>query len=355
MRKKYITAIAATMFMSLASITSFAATKITSAEVTIEGDFEEGTSDNDVTVTETSSKYDVATAKLQNKPKKSSEGWQSGEKPKIKVTLKTKGKNYEWGDVNSGSIDVEGLDGTVSNVSKSGNKLSFVYTLDAIGSSDYDGDLDVSSVSISDGTVYWDEAEDAGKYEVKLYRGSKLLKTQTTSQEEYDFSNMFTQSGTYKAKVRAIKGSHKGSWVESDECTVTSDEASEIRSEYNENKKTTTSDSSDSDSSSTGKGPSVPKESETENTNDSFGPTVGGDATNSETANGEATAPQSQWVQVQDTWFYYEPATNTFAMNQYINGLDGKTYYVGSTGAMLANSYTPDFQHYCGADGALVF
>ncbi len=349
MRKKHITAIAATMFMSLASITSFAATKITSAEVTIDGSFEEGTSDNDVTVTETSAKYDVQTAKVQNNKKN---GWESGDKPKIKITLKSK-KNYEWGDINSGSIDVEGLDGSVGNVSKSGNKLTFVYTLDAIGSDDYDGDLDVSNVSISDGTVYWDGAEDASKFEVKLYRGSKLLKTQTTSQDEYDFSNMFTQSGTYKAKVRGIKGSsHKGSWVESDEFTVTSDEASEIRSEYNENKKATSSDSSDSDSSSTGKKcPSVPKESETENTNATFGPSVGG-----ETANGEsASAPQSQWVQVVNTWFYYDPATNSFATNQYINGLDGKTYYVGPTGAMLASSYTPDFQHYCGADGALVF
>ncbi len=348
-KKNLFTVLAATIFMSFATITSFAATKITSAEITINGDFEEGTSDNDISVTKSSSKYEIQSAKVTNTPK---DGWESGDKPKIKIILKSK-KNYEW-DVNSGSIDVEGMDGSVSNVSKSGKKLSFVFTAEEIGGDSYDGDLQVSNVGFTDGTVFWDGAEDAAKYEVKLYRGSKLLKTQTTSNDEYDFSNLFTQSGTYKAKVRGVKGSHKGQWVETEDYTVSSDDASEIREDYrsSNNNSSSSSESSDSDNSSNGKGPSVPSGDVADINNTTFGPTVGDDTNNAQTT---STVPENQWVQFNNIWYYYQPATNTFALNQFITGRDGKNYYVGADGAMLVNSFTPDFLHYCGADGALVF
>ena len=346
MKKTWLAALATSALMALAPMTVFAATKLTSASITIEGSFEEGTKENEVSVSEDSAQYDVVTAKVTNTPK---DGWEVGDKPKIKVTLKCK-KNYEW-NAKAGSIDVEGMDGTVSNVSNSGKKLTFTFTADDIGEDSYDGDLNVSSVSVEDGIVSWDAAEDATKYEVKLYRGSKLLKTQKTSAEEYDFSDQFTQSGTYSAKVRAIKGNHKGSYTQSDEYTVTSEEASEIRADYketSEKKKSSASQSNNSGEVSSTNGPSVPKDAPaTEET----GPSPA-DAINGATA---AEVSTDKWMDINGTWYYYQAATNTFAVNQYINGADGKTYYVDATGAMLANSYTPDLMQFCGADGALMF
>ena len=76
-----------------------------------------------------------------------------------------------------------------------------------------------------------DDAEDAKKYEVRLYRnGSSVTSVKTTSNTDYNFSDEFTRSGDYYFRVRAVRNSsNKGTWEESEELSVTSSEAREIR------------------------------------------------------------------------------------------------------------------------------
>ena len=82
-----------------------------------------------------------------------------------------------------------------------------------------------------DGTASWEEPEDAKRYEVRLYRdGSSISSAISTTDTSYNFASYFTRSGDYTFKVRAIyNSSNKGDWEESDELSVSSSEARDIR------------------------------------------------------------------------------------------------------------------------------
>lgn len=68
-------------------------------------------------------------------------------------------------------------------------------------------------------------------YEVRLYRdGSSISSAISTTDTSYNFASYFTGSGDYTFKVRAIyNSSNKGDWEESDELSVSSSEARDIR------------------------------------------------------------------------------------------------------------------------------
>lgn len=56
--------------------------------------------------------------------------------------------------------------------------------------------------------------------------------TVTTEKLTYNFSGHFSGAGTYQFRVRAVRGEYdEGSWAESDERTVSDEEAARIRSQ----------------------------------------------------------------------------------------------------------------------------
>lgn len=226
-------AIAVVLGMTV-SMTSMAATgtKITSISLKISSDIEAGSSDSDVEVTASSSKYSVEDTEVTNEP---DDEWEDGDKPKLKVTLEAEEDYYFPSGFSKSSVSLSGSEGTVSSVSRSGSDSLIVYiTLDKLedGRSVYDLDVSDLEWDESSGTAYWEACKDANKYEVRLYRGSSAVTSvTTTTSDSYDFSGSITTSGTYTFKVRGVyNSSNKGSWEESDSWYVSSEEVEDIYS-----------------------------------------------------------------------------------------------------------------------------
>lgn len=354
-------------------LTALADTSIDSVSLDISSEIVPGDDNNDVDVSTDSSRYDVDDVEVTNEP---SSDWDEGDEPKIRVTLAAENDYYFKSSFSKSDVDLSGDDAEVTSVSRSRDELRISIRLAELEDEDYDGDydLDVSGLEWDDydGTAYWDDAEDAKKYEVRLYRnGSSITSVKTTSDTDYDFSDEFTRSGDYYFRVRAVRNSsNKGTWEESDELSVTSSEAREIRENGG---------SSSSSGPSGSGGPGV----------SSGGP---GGASNSGAwlwdsnvgrwwyCNADKTYPVSKWQYIGNSWFYFDAQgymvtgwqfinnswyymdSNGYMLTgwQFINGrwyylhnpngnmitgwvlTNGLWYYCDASGAMLTNTYTPD-------------
>lgn len=320
--------------LSMIPFTAMAATNISSVSLTIDSGIEVGDDNTDVDITSNSSLYSVDSYKVTNKP---SDAWEEGDNPKLKITLELENSSrYNW-NVTKSKVSISGDDGTVTSVSKSGSHLYIYYTMDDLedddtSSSDYD--LQVSDLEWDEdaGTAYWNSDGEAKKYELKLYRGDKLVKSVTTSNEYYNFASYFTTSGDYQFKVRGVyNSSNKGSWESSDSFYVTSSEASEIRSS-----------SSSSTSSYSSTGPSA----STSNTAQWIKDSVGWWYRN---ANGTYTT--NGWQYINGYWYYFNNSGYMATGWQYINGY---WYYLDPTnGNMWFSTITPD-GYTLNADGVWV-
>ena len=234
---KELTALTSAICMlSVPNTTALATTgtKINSVPLSIESEIEAGDTDSDVTVSTSSSKFDIDDVVITNEP---SDEWDDGDKPKLKITLYADDDYYFASGFSKSSVSLSGSDGTVTSVSRSSSDTLIVYvTLD---DDDSDHDLDVSGLEWdeSDGTASWEESDDAKKYEVRLYRGSSAVTSVlTTTSTSYDFSSYITKNGYYTFKVRGVYNtSNKGSWEESDSWYVSSSEAQEISSSGSSN------------------------------------------------------------------------------------------------------------------------
>lgn len=297
-----------------ATTTALAATgrKISSVPLSIESEIEVGDTDSDVTVFTSSSKFDVDDVVVTNEP---SDEWDDGDKPKLKITLYADDDYYFASGFSKSSVSLSGSDGTVTSVSRSSGDTLIVYvTLDALDDDDSDYDLDVSGLEWdeSDGTAFWEESDDAKKYEVRLYRGSSAVTSVlTTTSIGYDFSSYITKSGYYTFKVRGVYNtSNKGSWEESSSWYVSSSEAQEISS----SSKSTPS----SNTASSGTGAWLKDD-------------VG-------------------WQYIDNLWHYFDE--NGYMKTGWILYKDA-WYYCGESGAMLVNATTPD-GYYVNGDGVWV-
>jgi len=313
--------------LSVIPITALAATgtQISSVSLYIASEIEAGESGSDVSVTSSSSRFSINDVEVTNIP---DEEWKDGNKPKLKVTLEAEGDYYFASGFSKSSVSLSGSDGTVSSVSRSSSKLIVYITLDALEDDESDHELAVSNLEWDEGngTGFWDECEDANKYEVRLYRGSNAVTSVlTTTNTSYDFSSYMTNSGNYSFKVRGVyNSSNKGSWEESDSWYVSSDVAEEI--------------SSKSSSSVSGPGSS---------------PGTGAwlkDSTGWWYCNADKSYTVSNWQYIDDCWYYFNGSG--YMVTGWVNW-NSIWYYCGEGGAMLINTTTPDgFE--VGSDGAWI-
>lgn len=339
--KKLSAALISASMIAAMSIPVYAAdsrTSISSVSINVETDLSIGSTSSDVSVTTSSSLYDVYSATITNVP---SDGWDADDNPKVQIKLELDDDDsYKW-NISKSTVYVTGDSGSVTSVSGGSGHgyLTIVYTLDDLDEV-YDDWSDSLDLNIDDaywqtayGIADWSAAESAKKYEVKLYRGSSILTTVTTTNTYYSFANYFTQSGTYTYKVRAIyTSSYKGSWEESTDLYVTESEASAIKSTYNASTNSTTSSSSSSYTSSL------------------TGTTVYGSTSY---ANSPADSTGGQWIQDANGW-WYKNADGSWTSNgwQLING---KYYFFNSHGYMKTGwIYWNSQYYYCGADGAML-
>ena len=378
-KKMATTALISAMTMtSLTSIPAFAATsKITSAKVTVEAEFTIDEKDYTLNADTDSSKYNVDSCTLTSSVP--SKGWSDSSNPKIKIVLQAE-DNYKWDTkIDKNDVTIDGVEGEVKSVKASNKKLTINYTITGIedDGSDNSGDYDLSVYNLgwdeAIGQAYWDGSEDAKKYEVKLYRGSTLVATKTTTNTEYNFGNLFDKSGKYTFKVRAFHGNKKGTVETSDELELDSDEAKEIRENYEENKSSSSGPSKDTSSQqaadaangSTGPtvGGNIVANDPSKNT---FGPSVGGATANAAavqqgindnvkaamaegnyTNNGLNTAnavpANGTWTQQNGIW-KFQLTDGSFATSwQYING---QWYFFDNNGNMYQGSVCLNNQWY---------
>ena len=325
---KELTALTSAICMlSVPNTTALAATgtKINSVPLSIESEIEAGDTDSDVTVSTSSSKFDIDDVVITNEP---SDEWDDGDKPKLKITLYADDDYYFASGFSKSSVSLSGSDGTVTSVSRSSSDTLIVYvTLDALDDDDSDHDLDVSGLEWdeSDGTASWEESDDAKKYEVRLYRGSSAVTSVlTTTSTSYDFSSYITKNGYYTFKVRGVYNtSTKGSWEESDSWYVSSSEAQEISSSGSSNGNTP------SNTTSSGTGAWLK------------------DNTGWWYCNADRSYTTNGWQYIDNLWYCFDE--NGYMKTGWILYKDA-WYYCGESGAMLVNTTTPD-GYYVNGDG----
>lgn len=130
--------------------------------------------------------------------------WERGSTPVVRVELTAKEDHY-FGSMSKSKITISGLRGEYksSKVLDGGAGLQIDIKLRKVS-----GELGDIEENYWDGrTATWTDIDDADKYEVKLYRGSRTVTTVTTTSDSYNLYPYMTNSGDYTFKVRAISNS----------------------------------------------------------------------------------------------------------------------------------------------------
>lgn len=346
MMRKICAAMMAAAMTAVMSISVFAAANydvIDSVSLDINSYIEAGESDGEVSVRTNTAGCEISKISVTNEPDNE---WDEGDKPKVTIVLEvTDPDEYRFDTTwKKADVELDMEDAVVSSVSdsNSGRKLTIKVTLPKL---EYDEEFLASALEIEDvrwdegsGIAEWEENSYAKRYEVKIYRnGSSVGGTLRTTDSEYDLSEYFTKKGDYYFKVRAVRSSSvAGSWYESDEIYVDSDEAEDIR----ENGGSSFSSSGSSSGSSFG-GPGVSKPEGAWLKNE-----IGW-----WWCNADRTYPASVWKYINNKWYYFN-AAGYCVQNDWVK-TNNIWYYCGPDGDMWTNRWTPD-GYYVNNDGAWV-
>ena len=281
--------------------------------------------------------------------------WEASDRPKVKLIVLAD-EEYEFAsDFSEDSVEILDGAGTVTKVERDGDQTLYVYATmrrisdlndkfsedDEEYDEDYDEyedddtwyDLEVSGAGWDDqegGIAYWDEMDDARRYQLKLYIDDKLYESDLLSEEaSYDFSEYFTEGGSYYYKVRAVRGNKRGSWCVSDVLEVSDSEAEQI---YRNGGWQGDEDWID-DNSGPGADPA----------GSAVSPTEGAwlkDAVGYWWCNPDKTYPVNSWKLIGGKWYYFNE--RGYCMENAWILTDNQYYYCGQDGAMLTDTVTPD-------------
>ena len=142
---KELTALTSAICMlSVPNTTVLAATgtKINSVPLSIESEIEAWDTDSDVTVSTSSSEFDIDDVVITNEP---SDEWDDGDKPKLKIILYADDDYYFASGFSKSGVSLSGSDGTVTSVSRSSSDT------EENGQSYISEGTDESAVLVSDG------------------------------------------------------------------------------------------------------------------------------------------------------------------------------------------------------------
>lgn len=171
-------------------------------------------------------KYDIEKVEWTREP---SDGeWELGDSPKFKVTLYAVDDYYFSGSYGSSKVSVDGGE-FLGATRKDRDTLVVSIGLKTVGG-ELEEPYDSYWSDTTRGLARWEKVDHAGGYELRLYRGSSLIKTITNlkgnSAECYPY---MTEAGTYSFRVRAIasestKNVKDSSWADSDDLYIEQNE-----------------------------------------------------------------------------------------------------------------------------------
>lgn len=211
-RLKRLTAgITAAMLVCMGSMPAYGATtKVSSISLVVDSEIKVGDEYNidDVTIETKSDKYVIGDMEFENDGYE----WGATDTPVIKVYVEANDGYYL--SVTAKNIKIKGAEYASGKKVDSKTMLltlrlpSLSQSLGEIGSVRWD----------SNSAGSWDEAYNAGLYEVRLYRDGKTVKSIQAAETSINFASMMLKEGNYTFKVRAVnkvKADVKSEWVES--------------------------------------------------------------------------------------------------------------------------------------------
>lgn len=331
-RKAVTALLTASMLAGMTSIPAFASsrTQIESVEISISYDLASGMEKTDIDVDSESEGVDsVSVSSVTNA--------EYGKKPKATIRVKAD-SDYSFSGLTKSSVTMTGDTCTVTKVKANVSTMTVTVTLPKIGSTSETA-LEIDDVSWGDdedGEVDWEASDDADKYEVKLMRGSSSKETVTTTNTKYNFRSEIRKygEGTYTVKVRAVAGTYKGDWTESDEWEVDEDTLDDLGGSIS---------GSSSSSSDYYTGPGASSSS-------SSGAWLR-DSTGWWYCNADRSYTTNNWQQINGKWYYF---------NQYGYMQTGwlqspysqKWYWLDPTyGYMVTSSWVDNGKYYVDANG----
>ena len=341
--------LSAAMLLGFSGV-SFAATskeQITDVTVSISYELSNGMTKSDIDADCTNDGVDTVTVS-------SVTNNEYGKKPKVTIKLKAD-SDYTFKGISKSDVTITGDDATLTKVSSGTSSVTLTLTLPKIGTTD-ETSLEISDVSWGeddDGRVEWEQADDADKYEVRLLRGTSTRETVTTTGTDYNFRSAIRSNGkgTYRVKVRAMAGSYKGSWTESDDFEVDEDVLDDLGGKSSSRSSSNSSsssgnNSSNSGSSSYGSGPSNGGSSKGAWLKDSNGWWY---------CNADRSYTTNNWQQIDGYWYYFNQygymrtgwLQSPYSQKwYYLNPAEGNSY-----GRMLTSQWVDNGKYYVNADG----
>ena len=324
------------------SVTGYAATAelIDSVNISLSYELSNGMSKSDVDVNcDSEGVGDCTVSSISNNS--------YGKKPKVIIKLKREDNDSAFKvsgtSLQKSDVTISGDAGTVSKVSCTASTATITVTLPKIGSDS--AALEISDVNWGDhddGIVEWEQADDAEKYEVKLLRGSSTKENITTTGTSYNFRSAIRANGTgtYRVKIRAVAGTYKGDWYESDDFEVDSDMLSDLGGK-----------SSGSSSYSGGSSSS---------SNPTSGGSDGGawlrDTNGWWYCNANRSYTTNNWQQINGYWYFFDEY-GYLKTGWLKSPFSNKWYYLNPSGSpdvlgrMLTNQWVDNGKYYVNADG----
>ena len=311
--------------LSVPNTTVLAATgtKINSVPLSIESEIEAWDTDSDVTVSTSSSEFDIDDVVITNEP---SDEWDDGDKPKFKITLYAD-DDYYFTSLGKDKITLKGgAEYKSSTRQNSSSELLLDVNLPSLQNSL----KSMEGITLSDnGIATWPAISTAGSYEVRVYREGKIVGTALTT--DTNSANcrirMMKPNENYMVKVRAVNkydNTVKGEWTESNTVYISGDKVAEFKADPNASNVNTA-------SGTTGKW-----KQETDK--------------RWWYCRADGTYPANQWEELGGKWYFFDE--NGYMKTGWIDW-NGKSYYCSENGDMLTDCMTPD-NYLVGADGAWI-
>ncbi len=302
--------LAATMVMSMATITSLAATrkKINTVTVKVTSDVQPETRYGDEVIeieTRGGSKYHYDYYEIENVGFE----WVEDDVPQITIYLEAE-EGYYFSLTKASAVKLTGATYVKASKQDSSETLKLTVKLPSL----QETVAEQTEVTLTEGGyAFWEEVRGAGSYEVRLYRngegvGASIL---NTTEPQYDFTSMMGRSGNYYVKVRPvnkINTANKSEWRESAGVNLTDEMAAAIRN---------------------GTAPKLPLRGEWRYTNNKWW-----------YEHEDGTYTRENWEEIKNKWYFFDE--EGYMKTGWIEW-NGERYYCDEkTGEMLRGTTTPD-------------